>query len=493
MQILSTDGTLQGGNIDDATIDAQLRILDETFRPVGFSFNLKETVRTVNEQWYYDLKVATPVENEVSLALRKGGNATLNIYMMGGLNTSTQAWATVPNELQGREAYDGVFQNGTGFLGGSDPWFGLYHTFGNGCEQSYDFVADTPVEDQPFGLGGCEIGRDSCPDQPGLDLIHKYLLAYDVTQADQGFDQTDNYMSYSDDDCRNSWTPGQIQRMREQMAKFRAVRSTKKGEDAKKHIEETTGVKNVVEVWQLDMSSYKSVLDFAARAEKKLERLDVALLSAGISAGKFEIFEQDESTITVNVVSTFLLALALLPKLKATSARFNTRPNLTVVASDVHFVTQFKEKDVPEGQIFAKLSEPTNDMQERYFVSKMMEVLVVRAWADRKPASQIPVTINFVNPGYCKSALTREANFAMKMAQAVLNPIFARTTEQGSRTLVHAASAGPESHGQYMSNCRVAAVAPLVTSSVGYRTQNRVWEELSQKLEGIKPGITSIL
>jgi len=30
-------------------------------------------------------------------------------------------------------------------------------------------------------------------------------------------------MSYSDDDCRNSRTPGQIQRMREQMAKYRGV------------------------------------------------------------------------------------------------------------------------------------------------------------------------------------------------------------------------------------------------------------------------------
>lgn len=29
----------------------------------------------------------------------------------------------MPNELQGRAAYDGVFQNGTVFLGGSDPVF----------------------------------------------------------------------------------------------------------------------------------------------------------------------------------------------------------------------------------------------------------------------------------------------------------------------------------------------------------------------------------
>lgn len=83
--------------------------------------------------------------------------------------------------------------------------------------------------------------------------------------------------------------------------------------------------------------------------------------------------------------------------------------------------------------------------------------------------------------------------FAMKVVQTIMDPIFARTTEQGSRTLVHAASAGAESHGQYMSNCQVAPVAPLVISAVGYQTQNRVWAELSQKLEGIRPGITSNL
>ena len=181
-----------------------------------------------------------------------------------------------------------------------------------------------------------------------------------------------------------------------------AVRSIAKGEAAKQAIESSTGLENVVQVWQLDMSSYQSVLDFAARVEG-LERLDAAVLNAGINAGKWEVFEQDESTLTVNVVSTFLLALALLPKLKATATHFNTRPNLTVVASEVHFFTQFPEKSAPEGEIFKQLNIERQDVQERYSASKLLEVLVVRAMADRKPASQIPVTINCLNPGFCKS------------------------------------------------------------------------------------------
>lgn len=81
----------------------------------------------------------------------------------------------------------------------------------------------------------------------------------------------------------------------------------------------------------------------------------------------------------------------------------------------------------------------------------------------------------------------------MQVTRAILNPVFARTAEEGSRALVHAVSQGPESHGKYMSNCRVGRVAPLMTSAAGHETQTRVWKELSEKLEGIQPGILSNL
>lgn len=61
------------------------------------------------------------------------------------------------------------------------------------------------------------------------------------------------------------------------------------------------------------------------------------------------------------------------------------------------------------------------------------------------------VIINFVNPGFCQSELAREASWIIHAVRA----IFARTTEAGSRTLVYAAQGGQETHGQYVSNCRV--------------------------------------
>ncbi|KAL8965689.1 MAG: hypothetical protein Q9183_003730 [Haloplaca sp. 2 TL-2023] len=115
-----------------------------------------------------------------------------------------------------------------------------------------------------------------------------------------------------------------------------AVRDTEKGDTAKKSIDQTLRRSpSPVSVWQLDLSSYDSVKDFAARVDNELDRVDVVCANAGIATGIFRITEQDESTITTNVVSTFLLAFLLLPKLKETARRFNTHPTLTITSSEV--------------------------------------------------------------------------------------------------------------------------------------------------------------
>lgn len=270
-----------------------------------------------------------------------------------------------------------------------------------------------------------------------------------------------------------------------------AVRSIEKGEAAMRDIESSTRKQGVVQVWQLDMSSYQSVLDFSAKASKELNRIDVALLNAGVARSQWELAEGEESTITVNVNSTFLLALSLLPQLKETASKFNTRPNLTITASEVHAWAKFEERKAPEGKIFETLSsnEKTGAIADRYMTSKLLEVLAIRAMAEQKTATQIPVTINCVNPGLCHSELGREAGWGLWLMKVVL----ARSTELGSRNLVHAASLGPESHGQYVSDCVVEQPSNYVVSGEGWKDQQRVWKELSEKLERIQTGVTSNL
>jgi NAD(P)-dependent dehydrogenase (short-subunit alcohol dehydrogenase family) len=265
-----------------------------------------------------------------------------------------------------------------------------------------------------------------------------------------------------------------------------AVRSIEKGEEAKKSIEETTKRTGIVEVWQLDLTSYASVKSFSERASS-LPRLDVLLENAGIHTVKYSLAEENESTITVNVVSTFLLALLLLPKLKETAELHNTKPHLVIVSSVVHFLSDLPERQ--ELSIFNTLNDKqTAQMSARYMVSKLLEVLAVRQMvAEYCPdISKYPVVINLINPGICHSALLREAGSWQWIFKWITA---ARTTEVGSRTLVDAACKGPESHGKYLSDCEIEDPAPFVMSEEGKKTQKRVWKELSEKLEHIQPGI----
>jgi NAD(P)-dependent dehydrogenase (short-subunit alcohol dehydrogenase family) len=76
-----------------------------------------------------------------------------------------------------------------------------------------------------------------------------------------------------------------------------------------------------VEVWELNLNSYASVKAFAERA-KGLERLDVVVENAAVFKFDYATAEDNEQSVTVNVVCTFLLALLLLPKLRETANRF---------------------------------------------------------------------------------------------------------------------------------------------------------------------------
>ncbi|KAI4097952.1 MAG: hypothetical protein LQ339_006656 [Xanthoria mediterranea] len=267
-----------------------------------------------------------------------------------------------------------------------------------------------------------------------------------------------------------------------------AVRDTHKGEAAKKSIDQTLKRSpSPVAVWKLDLSSYDSVRDFASRVDRELNRLDVVCENAGIATGYFRVTEQDESSITTNVVSTFLLAFLLLPKLKETARCFNTQPTLSITSSEVHGFTDFAERNSP--QIFETLSDQSKaNMAERYFVSKLLQVFLFREMASRAGPSY-PITINCVNPGFCQSELGREAGWNLY----IMGLFLARSTEVGSRTIVAAAEAGPGTHGKYMSESAVTEPSELVRSQEGARVQRQLWGELTGKLERIVPGVTANL
>lgn len=194
------------GNLDDATIASQIRVLNSGFSGSGFVFVLNGTDRTTNSVWF-NMTQGSIVESQAKQRLRKGGPYDLNIYSAAPGDDSL-GWGTYPWDYAKVPTGDGVVilystvPNGTCTdynLGNTlnhevGHWMGLYHTFQGGCCDGTtcgDYVADTPAESSP--TYGCPSSRDTC-NKTGLDSIG-------------------DYMNYCTDVCTNYFTRGQANRM----------------------------------------------------------------------------------------------------------------------------------------------------------------------------------------------------------------------------------------------------------------------------------------
>ncbi|MFN8589639.1 MAG: zinc metalloprotease [Candidatus Eisenbacteria bacterium] len=188
-------------------ITAQIAELNANFAPWGYTFSLASVDYTNNAAWFSD-----PSGNETALtnALAIDPAHTLNLYLCDP--NGFLGYTYLPDAFPENSKYNAVYVHYATLPGGwftpydlgrtatheIGHYFGLWHTFDNGCSPG-DFVDDTPAE--ASAAGGCPIGRDTCP-APGVDPIH-------------------NYMDYTDDACYTEFSPGQAARMCAMLATYR--------------------------------------------------------------------------------------------------------------------------------------------------------------------------------------------------------------------------------------------------------------------------------
>ena len=91
----------------------------------------------------------------------------------------------------------------------------------------------------------------------------------------------------------------------------------------------------------------------------------------------------------------------------------------------------------------------------RYPLTKLLEIMAVHYLAPLLPVTQTGVVMNLVCPGLCKTELSRNATPAFRDRIAVQHAEYGRTAEDGSRTLLHGAVAGKESHGCLLDSCEI--------------------------------------
>ena len=232
-----------------------------------------------------------------------------------------------------------------------------------------------------------------------------------------------------------------------------AVRSVAKGEAAG-DILRVKYPKASIDVFHLDMSSYDSIRAFVTQVER-LERLDIAILNAGVRKMKFELVSSTghEETIQVNYVSTALLCILLLPVLKRKSAE--GRGRISIVSSGLAFHAKFRNRTA--SPLLPSFDDAKNfDVIDQYNTSKLLGMMFLYKLADYVPAED--VVVNLVDPGFVNgTSLTRELSSVGAALMAPWKLIAARSLKVGASTYADAAVIkGKESHACYIMSWTVS-------------------------------------
>ncbi|KAH6848152.1 hypothetical protein B0I37DRAFT_391763 [Chaetomium sp. MPI-CAGE-AT-0009] len=275
------------------------------------------------------------------------------------------------------------------------------------------------------------------------------------------------------------------------------VRSPAKGEAAKAEIDAAAGTADagVVSVWPLDLESYESVRAFVRRAAEELERIDAVVENAALALATREMAEGHVKPVTVNVLSTLLMAVLLVPVLRAKTEKAGdgVPPRIAIVTSRAGF-----ENDARTGWEKVK-QDPIKGMDAEdmvpvvtYPLSKLTLTFAVRHLArEVLPVEKGGVVINLICPGLCITSLGRNAPEPFSQHLRDMHNLCGRTAEDGSRTLLHGAMAGVESHGKLLHSCEdgEADVPDWVKNELG--EQKNAWEVVAKELEAIEPGCVS--
>jgi PKD repeat protein len=213
IKIMNEDyGKIEGSNGDGAGVDTKVRFCLAKIDPNGNCTNGIVRIYTslTNHRTYERamLKQLSFWDNE----------KYMNIYLVKSISGGTLGYSSFPGgppDEDGMVVKSSVFGNigtASSSLGRTASheighWFGLYHTFQNGCGDDVctggDYVCDTPPQALPSF--NCETLNTCSNDVPDLD------------------DQKENYMNYTPDACKNMFTNGQKLRLQSTLENIRTV------------------------------------------------------------------------------------------------------------------------------------------------------------------------------------------------------------------------------------------------------------------------------
>jgi NAD(P)-dependent dehydrogenase (short-subunit alcohol dehydrogenase family) len=208
------------------------------------------------------------------------------------------------------------------------------------------------------------------------------------------------------------------------------------------------------------MLDYDSIQAFASRVDKEVDRLEYVVLNAGISPHEFRESKYGfESALQVNLISTTLLALLLLPKLMESQTPFFT-PVLELVGSGTHqrlrgLLPDTDNPDKDPLEVYnTRESFESFGFLEQYSLSKLFLMYVqwhLMDLVEDESSDLARAFVVVVGPGPTQSAITREfdnRSLLFRMAFSVVY-LMMKTAEQGARVYLSGLALGARGHGRF--------------------------------------------
>jgi NAD(P)-dependent dehydrogenase (short-subunit alcohol dehydrogenase family) len=272
-----------------------------------------------------------------------------------------------------------------------------------------------------------------------------------------------------------------------------AARDLSRGEAVRADIASRTGKYDQLEVWELDMNSFPSVVAFAQRAQS-LEHLDIAVLNAGIRRVPFVQSKHGwEEDLQVNTLSTALLGILLLPKLKD-SKRFTGKiPTLEFVNSGLHQGVKIKPAAVEAKNILQTYNtQELFSPQHQYAISKLFLMFATNKLAEETSSSEVIITS--ICPGMVATGLARDVKFpGVTIVLAIVSFLLLKAPEAGARLITSGIAQGERIHGRFWQHDKIQPIAPSLTGEKNKEIALRVWNEIVEILEKEVPSTRDVL
>jgi NAD(P)-dependent dehydrogenase (short-subunit alcohol dehydrogenase family) len=268
-----------------------------------------------------------------------------------------------------------------------------------------------------------------------------------------------------------------------------AARDVKKGESTKSALEARLGRRDQLEVWELDMMSYDSVEAFANRANE-LDHLDIAVLNAGTRRVQFIQSRYGwEEDIQVNTLSTTLLAILLVPKLKESKQHTAKIPILEFVNSGLHQNAVVATEVRQEVSVLDHYNKKENHKEgSQYSFSKVFLMYATKKLADEISSGDVIITS--ICPGWVNTDLGRDHFFpGVHILAFFLIFLFMRTPAVGANMVLSGTTQGERLHGRFWQHDKIQPNGPSLTGPEMKELSGRMWVEIVDALKKDVPGI----